>query len=36
MERIPHYHPLTPRQAVAYAREGCRNFTIQTADTMLR
>ena len=26
MERIPHYHPLTPRQAVAYAREGCRNL----------
>ena len=30
------YHSMTPRQALVYAREGCRNFTIQTAETMLK
>lgn len=30
------YHSMTPRQALVYAREGCRNFTIQTAETMVK
>ena len=30
------YHSMTPRQALIYARECCRNFTIQTAETMLK
>ena len=30
------YHSMTPRQAVAYARAGCRNFTIQTSEAMLK
>ena len=30
------YHSMTPRQALVYAREGRRNFTIQAAETMVK